>query len=100
MQPTSTIRVSSDRIPRVLVFVYFSRGLSGNMEERPTRHVYIEILRPATIFHSEMDLRSDWTEAEAERGLAQGGRPPMVPNQGPLRGLCPTDSKDQGKSRE
>jgi len=40
------------------------------MEERPTRHVYREILRPATIFRNEMDLRSDWTEAEAEQGLA------------------------------
>jgi len=114
MQPTSKIRVSSDRIPKVLVFVYFCRGLLGNMEKRPTRHVYIEILRPATIFRNEMDLRSDWTEVEAERGLAQGARPrdqgarprdqgahpPVVPNQGPLRGLCPTDSKDRGKSRD
>jgi len=70
------------------------------MEERPTRHVYIEILRPATIFPNEMDLRSDWTKAEAERGLAQGARPPVVPNQGPLWGLYPTDSKDRGKSRD
>jgi len=70
MQPTSKIRVSSDRIPRVLVFVYFYRGLSGNMEERPTRHVYKEILRPSTIFRNEIDLRSDWIEAEAEQGLA------------------------------
>jgi len=61
------------------------------MEERPTRHVYIEILRPATISHNEMDLISDWTEAEAEQGLAQGvrprdqgTRPPVVPNQGLL----------------
>ena len=72
------------------------------MEERPTRHVYIEILRSTTIFRNEMDLRSDWTEAEAERGVAQGARPrdqgarpPVVPNQGPLRGLCPTNSKDR-----
>jgi len=70
------------------------------MEERPTHHVYIEILRPATIFRNEMDLRSDWTEAEAEQGLAQGARPPVVSNPGSLRGLCPTDSKDRGKSRD
>jgi len=98
MQPTSKIRVSSDRIPRVLVFVYFCRELSGNMEERPTHHVYIEILRPATIIRIEMDLKSEWTEAEVEQGLAQGARPAVVPNQGPLQGLCPTDSKDRGKS--
>ena len=42
MKSTSRLRVSSDRIPRVLVFVYFCRGLSGNTEERPTRRDYIE----------------------------------------------------------
>jgi len=50
MQLTPTLRVLSDRIPRVLVFVYFRRGLSGNMEERPTRRVYIEILMCRAIF--------------------------------------------------
>ena len=44
MQPTPRLGVLSDRIPRVLVFVYFCNGLSGNMEERPTRWVYVEIL--------------------------------------------------------
>jgi len=44
MQPTPRLRVLSDRILRVLVFVYFCRGLLGNTEERPTRRVYIEIL--------------------------------------------------------
>jgi len=44
MQPTPRLRVLSDRMPRVLVFVYFCRGLSGNTEERPTRRVYIEIV--------------------------------------------------------
>ena len=49
MQLAPRLRVLSDRIPRVLVFVYFCRGLSGNMEERPTRQVYIEILTCRTI---------------------------------------------------
>ena len=44
MKSTSRLRVLSDRIPRVLVFDYFCRGLSGNKEERPTRRDYIEIL--------------------------------------------------------
>jgi len=44
MQPTPRLRVLSHRIPRVLVFVYFCRGLSEIMKERPTRRVYIEIL--------------------------------------------------------
>ena len=87
MQPTPRLRVSSDRIPRVLVFVYFYRGLSGNTEERPTRRDYIEILTyRAIILHLE-DSRSHGNEAEAERGLAlgarprdQGARPPLVSN--------------------
>ena len=96
MQPISKLRVSSDGIPRVLVFVYFCRGLSGYMEERPTRRVYIEILTCAVIFYHLEDSRSHGNEAEAERGLAQGARPPVVPNQGPPRGLCSTDLMDQG----
>ena len=75
MNSTSRHRVLSDRIPRVLVFVYFYRGLSGNTEERPTRQDYIEILTcRAIILHLE-DSRSHENEAEAERGLAQGARP-------------------------
>ena len=96
MQSTSRLRVLSDRIPRVLVFVYFCRGLSGNMEERPTRQVYIDILTcRAIILHLE-DSRSHGNEAEAERGLAQGARSPLVPNQSSFCGSCSTDLKDQG----
>ena len=80
MQPTSKISFSSDRIPRVLVFVYFCRGLSGNMEERPTRHVYIEILTCAAIFYHLEDSRSHGNEREAERA---GGRVPAVPPRAP-----------------
>jgi len=104
MQPTLRLRVLSDRIPRVLVFVYFSRRLSGNTEERPTRRVYIEILTCRAIFYHLEDSRSHGNEVEAERGLAQGARPrdqgarpPSVPNQGQLRGSCSTDLRDQGK---
>jgi len=103
MQPTSRLRVLSDRIPRVLVFVYFCRGLSGIMEERPTRQVYIEILTCRAIFYHLEDSRSHGNETEAERGLAQGAcprdqgaRPPLVPNQSPLRGSRSTDLKHQG----
>ena len=73
MQPTPRLRVLSDRIPRVLVFVYFYRGFSGNMEERPTRRVYIEILMCAAIFYHLEDSRSHVNERETERAL---GRPP------------------------
>jgi len=91
MKLTPRLRVLSDRIPRVLVFVYFCRGLSGNTEERSTRQVYIEILTcRAIILHLE-DSRSHGNEAEAERGLAQGARPrdqgarpPLVSNQSPF----------------
>jgi len=103
MQPTPRLRVLSDRIPRVLVFVYFCKRLSGNTEERPTRRVYIEILTCRAIFYHLENSRSHGNEAEAERGLAQGARPrdqgaypPMIPNQSPPRGSCSTDLKDQG----
>ena len=76
MQLTSRLRVLSDRIPRVLVFVYFCRGLSGNMEKRPTRRVYIEILTYAPIFCHLEDSRSHGDEREAERAWGQGTRPP------------------------
>jgi len=58
MQPTPRLKVLSDRILRVLVFVYFCRGLLGNMEERPTRRFYIEILTCAPIFYHLEESRS------------------------------------------
>ena len=97
MQPTPRLRVLFDRIPRVLVFVYFCRGLSGNMEERPTRRVYIEILACRTIFYHLEDSRSHGTEREGNRARRQGARLATVPNQDTFRGLCSTDLKDQGK---
>jgi len=96
MQPTSKIRVSSDRIPRVLVFIYFCRGLSRNTEERPTRRVYIEILTCRAIFYHLEDSRSHENEREAERARGQGARPPLLANQHESRGLCSTDLMDQG----
>ena len=78
MKQTSRIRVLSDRIPRALVFVYFCRGLSGNMEERPTHRDYIEILTCRTIILHLEDSRSHGKEAEAEQGQRQGARPPAL----------------------
>jgi len=75
MQPTPRLRVLSDRIPRVLVFVYFCRRLSRNMEERPTRRVYIEILTCAPIFYHLEDSRSHGNEREAEQAWGQGTCP-------------------------
>ena len=107
MQPTPRLRVLTDRIPRVLVFVYFCRGLSGDTEERPTRQVYIEILTCRAIFYHLEDSRSHGNEREAERARRQGARPtplgarpPLLANQHESRGLCPTDSKDRGKSHD
>jgi hypothetical protein len=96
MQPTPKLRVLSDRILRVLVFVYFYRGLSGNMEERPTRRDDIEILTCRTIFYHLEDSRSHETEAKAERAQGQGARPLVLPNQSPIQGYCSTDLMDQG----
>ena len=78
MQPTPILRVLFYRIPRVLVFVYFCRGLSGNMEERPTRRVYIEILTYRAIFYHLEDSRSHGNERETERARGQGARPPPL----------------------
>ena len=93
MQPTPRLRVLSDRIPRVLVFVYFCRGLLGNMEERPTRRVYIEIITCRAIFPNLEESRSHENEREAERARGQGARPPPLgarpaawANQAPSRG--------------
>ena len=88
MQPTPRLRVLSDRIPRVLVFVYFCRGLSVNMEERPTRRVYIEILTSAPIIYHLEESRSHRNERETER--ARGRAPALPPRapallQGPIR---------------
>ena len=97
MKSTSRLRVLSDRIPRVLVFVYFCRGLSGNTEERPTRRDYIEILTcRAIILHLE-DSRSHETEAEAKRGQRQGARPAPVSNQDSALREISTDLKDESK---
>jgi len=100
MQPTPRLRVLFDRIPRVLVFVYFCRGLSRIMEERPTRRVYIEILMCTAIQHLE-ESRSHGNEREAEQAWGQGARPPPLggrpglrANQAPPRGSCSTDLRD------
>jgi len=77
MQPTPRLRVLSDRILRVLVFVYFCRGLSGNTEERTTRRVYIEILTYRVIFYHLEDSRSHGNEREADRARGSGARPPL-----------------------
>ena len=105
--PNATIprlRVLSDRISRVLVFVYFCRGLSGNTEERPTCRVYIEILTCHAIFYHLEDSRSHKNEREGDRVRRQGthptllgARPATVPNQIPFHGSCSTDLRDQGK---
>jgi len=103
MKSTSRLRVLSDRISRVLVFVYFCRGLSGNKEERPTCQDYIEISTHHAIFYHLEDSRSHEKKAEAERGQAQGARPPsrgarpdLDSVRDSLRTRCSTDLKDQG----
>jgi len=104
MQPTTRLRVLSDTIPRVLVFVYFYRGLSGNTEERPTRRDYIEILTCRAIFYNLEDSRSHGNEREGNRARRQGARPTLlgacpatVPNQSPIRRPRSTDLKNQGQ---
>jgi len=66
MQLTTRIRVYTERIPQVLVKVYFCRGLSGNMEERPTCHDYIEIIINNAIFYTLEDSRRGGKKWEVE----------------------------------
>ena len=104
MKSTSRLRVLSDRIPRVLVFVYFCRGSSGNKEERPTCRDYIEISTHPAIFYHLEDSRSHGKEAEAKWGQDLGARPPPLGarpgqelDQDSASGLNSTDLKDQSK---
>ena len=76
MQPTPRLGVLSNRIARALLFVYFCRGLSGIMEERPTCWVYIEILTCTTIIQHLEESRSHGNKREAEQARGQGARPP------------------------
>jgi len=75
MHQTPRIRVLCDKIPLVLVFVYFYRGLSENMEGRPTRQVYIDIITCAAIFLSLEESRNG-NEWESEWARGQGACPP------------------------
>ena len=75
MHQTSRIRVLSDRIPRALVFVYFCRGLSENMERRPTCQVYNEIITCRAIF---LNLEETATGTNG-RPIGPGGRAPALP---------------------
>jgi hypothetical protein len=104
MKSRSRLRVLSDRIPRVLVFVYFCRGLSGNMEERPTCQDYVKILTCCAIILHLEDSRSHETEAEAKRGqtlggrpVGQGARPAPESNQDSALREISTDLKDESK---
>ena len=103
MQPTPRLRVLSDRIPRVLVFVYLYRGLSGNTKERPTCWDYIEISTHRAIFYHLEDSRSHGKKAEDKIGQAQGARPlslgarPVLDSvRDSLCTRCSTDLLDQG----
>jgi len=102
MYQTPRIRVLSNRIPRVLVFVYFYRGLSENMERRPTRQVNNKIITCYAIFLNLEESRSLESEREARRAQEQGdrptplgARPPVVANEAPSPGSCPTASNLQ-----
>jgi len=103
MKSTSRLRVLSDRIPLVLVFVYFCKGLSGNTEERPTRRDYIEILTYRTIILHLEDSRTHGKKAKPERAQRQGARPPSLgahpdseSKQDSVSWEISTDLKDQG----
>jgi len=104
MQQTSRIRVLSDIIPQALVFIYLCRGLSENMERRPTCHVYNEIIMCRSIFLNLEESRSHENEREDDRARGQGARPPplsarpgLESNHDSLLGLNSPNLKDESK---
>ena len=97
MKQTFRIRVLFDRISRALVFIYFYRGLSENMERRPTCRFYNEIITCRAIFLNLEESRSHGNERETGRARGQGARPGLGANQNQSPGSCSTDLKDQGK---
>ena len=76
MQPTPRLRVLFAEFYEFWYLSISIGGLSGNMEERPTCRVYIEILTCAAIFYHLEDSKSHGNEREAERARGQGARPP------------------------
>jgi len=103
-QYAPNISVLSDRIPRALVFIYFCRGVSENMERRPPCHVYNEIITCRAIFLNLVESRSHRNEREDDRARGQGACPPSLgarlgleSNQDSLSGLRSTDLKDESK---
>ena len=97
MHKTPRIRVLSDRIPRALVFLYFCRGLSKNMERRPTCHVYNEIITCRAIFLNLEESRSHGNERETGRAQGQGARPSLGANHNQSPGSCSTAFEDESK---
>ena len=104
MHQTSRIRVLYNIIPRALVFIYFCKWLSENMERRPTCHVYNEIITCRAIFLNLEESKSHGNEREDDRARGQGGRPPplgarlgLESNQDSLSGLRSTVLKDESK---
>ena len=78
--------------------------LSENMEGRPTRWVYNEIITCAAIFLNLEESRSHrseretgWARGQGTRPTPLGGRPTTRANQAPSPGSCSTASNLQGK---
>ena len=100
MHQTSRIRVLSNRIPRALVFIYFCRGLSENMERRPTCHVYNEIIMCRTIFLNLEESRNHGNERARGQGArppSLGARPRLESKHNSFQGPSSTDLKDESK---
>jgi len=86
------------------VFIYFCRGLSENMERRPTCHLYNELIACRAIFLNLEESRSHGNERETDRARRQGACPPTLgarpgqesnPNQ--TLGSCSTAFEDESK---
>ena len=104
MHPTPRLRVLSNKIPQVLVFVYFYRGVIRKYGGKAHTSGLHRDINVCTNFLSSRRLQKPRERTEAERARGQGARPPplgarpaLVTNQGRSRGSCSTAFEDQGK---
>ena len=87
MKSTSRLRVLSDRIPWILVFVYFCRGLSRNKYERKDHMsgLHRDINEPRNYLTSRrLQKPRERSGGETEPGP---GRPPRRPGRRPTSGF-------------
>jgi len=97
IQLTPRLRVLSDRIPRVLVFVYFYRGVIRKYGEKAhTSGLHRDINVPRN-FLSSRGLQKPRERSGGRTGPRPGRPPTFCAQSESFSGSCSTDLRDQGK---